>query len=121
MSNDKPQVRGTDASQAGGSGTDSGETPVTSTQNSPQALASSPSGEQTGGAPEQPGKPAATAGTTAPQPARDNGPSAHKSVAIAAPPVVPTIAVQEKKPASETSTPPYPAEKVEVKIDKASS
>jgi ribonuclease E len=119
--NDKPQERGTDASQDGGSGTDSGGTPVTGTQNSPQALASPPSGEQARHTPEQPAKPAAATGTTVPQPPRDNSPSAHKSVDSAAPPVVSPIAAQERKPASETSAPPYPVEKVEVKIDKASS
>jgi ribonuclease E len=119
--NDKPQERGTDASQAGGSGTDSGGTPVTDTQNPPQALASPPSGEQTRSVPEQPAKPVAAPDTTVPQSSRDNGPSTHKSVDIVAAPAVSAIAAQERKPASETSAPPYPAEKVEVKIDKASS
>jgi ribonuclease E len=119
--NDKPQERGSDASQAGASGTDSGGTPVTGTQNSPQALASPPSGEQTRNVPDQPAKPVAAADTTAPQSSRDNGPSAHKSVDIAAAPAVSAIAAQERKPASETSAPPYPVEKVDVKIDKASS
>jgi len=119
--NDKPQERGTDALQAGDSGMESSGTPLTGTQYSPQTQASPPSGEQTRSAPEQPSKPAAAADTTAPQPSRDNGPSAHKSVDIAAPPAVSAIAPQERKPASETSAPPYTVEKVEVKIDKASS
>ncbi|MGB7934204.1 MAG: ribonuclease E [Gammaproteobacteria bacterium] len=118
--NDKAQERVTDASPAG-PGADSGGTPVTGAQNSPQASASSPTGEQTRSTAEQPVKPVAVTGSSAPQPSRDSDPSAHESVNNAAPPAVSAIAGRERKPAGETSSPPAPVEKVEVKVDKASS
>ena len=120
--NDKTQERVTDASPAG-PGADSGGTPVTGAQHSPQDSTSSPTGEQPRDNTEQPGKPAAATGSTAPQPSRDSGPSAHESVEKAAPPAaVSAIAGREdRKPDGETSSPPAPVEKVEVKVDKASS
>jgi ribonuclease E len=118
--NDKAQERMTDASPAG-PGADSGGTPVTGAQNSPQASASSPTGEQTRSATEQPEKPAAATDSPAPQPSRGSVPSAHESMDKAAPPAVSTIAGRDRKPAGETVIPPAPVEKVEVKVDKASS
>jgi ribonuclease E len=118
--NDKAQERMTDASPAG-PGADSGGTAVTGEQNSPQASASSPNGEQTRSTTEQPREPAAATGSTAPQPSRDSGPSAHESMDKAAPPAVSTIAGRDRKPAGETLIPPAPVEKLEVKVDKASS
>jgi ribonuclease E len=118
--NDKPQDRVTDTAKAG-HGTDSGGTPVTDAQNPPQAIASSPSGEETRSITEQPDKSAVATATTSPQPSRVRGPSAHKSADSAALPAVPAITAREKKPPGEAATPSSPIEKVEVKVDKASS
>jgi ribonuclease E len=120
-SNDKAQERVTNASPSE-PGTDSGGTPVTGAQTSPQATVSTPAGEQPGNVTEQPAKPPVAAkGSTAPQPSRDSGSSARKNEDNAAAPAVSAIAGRERKPDSETSTPPSPVEKVEVKVDKASS
>jgi hypothetical protein len=111
----------TDASPSG-PGTDSGGTPATGAQTPPQATVSTPAGEQPGNVTEQPAKPPVAAkGSTAPQPSRDSGSSARKNEDNAAAPAVSAIAGRERKPDSETSTPPSPVEKVEVKVDKASS
>jgi ribonuclease E len=117
--NDKTQERVTDASPSGR--TDSGGTTVTGAQTPPHTTVSTPAGEQPGNVTEQPGKPVAATGSTAPQPSRDGGSSAQKNVDNAAAPAVSAIAGRDRKPAGETSMPPSPVEKVEVKVDKASS
>jgi len=118
---DKTQERVTDASPSG-PGTDSGGTPATGAQTSPQATVSTPAGEQPGNVSQQPEKPRVSAtDSTTPQPSRDSGSSAQKNADNAAASAVSAIAGRERKPAGETSTPPSPVEKVEVKADKASS
>jgi ribonuclease E len=118
--NDKPQERTSDTSQTS-AGQDGGAPPITSAQNPPAAIVSS-SGEQTRSAPEPAGKPSAATGSTAPQPVKDSGPAeVNKKVGNTAPPAVSAIPAQESRSSGDTTAPAYPAEKVEVKIDKASS
>jgi ribonuclease E len=118
--NDKPQERMTDA--PANSGQRGGETPTTGAPNPSPAIASSPSDDQTRNVPEQAGKPAAATGSTAPQPFKDSGPSVvTRKVDNAVTPAVSAIPAQEKKSSGEATTPAYPVEKVEIKIDKATS
>jgi ribonuclease E len=117
--NDKPQERMTDAPQAitseGG-----GETQNTAQRPSP-TTASPPSSEPARSTPEHAGKPAAVTGSPSPEPRRDDGVTAHKKADYAVPAPVSAMANQERKSSGETSAPAQPVEKVEVKIDKASS
>jgi ribonuclease E len=120
--NDKSRERPTDATQTN-TGQGGGDTPNTGAQNASSAGASAPSGEQTSSAQERSGKPAATAGSTAaPKPSKDNAtPAATTQVEKPAPAAISAIAAQERKPSGETIATAYPVEKVEVKIDKATS
>jgi hypothetical protein len=117
---DKPQERMTDASPAVTS-QGSGETQNTGAQRPSPATVASPSGEQTRSTAEPAGKPAAEAGSSSPQSLRDDGTTAYTKTdyAVAAP--VSAMTGQERKSAGETSTPTHPVDKVEVKVDKASS
>jgi len=118
--NDKAQERGSDASPSG-PGTDSSGTPVTGSQTPPQATVSTPAGEQSRNVTQQPEKPVIATGSSSPQPSRDGASSAQKNADNPPPPAVSAIAGRERKPVGEISTPPSPVEKVEVKVDKASS
>ena len=119
--NDRTQERVTDATPSGPA-TDSGETPVKGAQTPPQATVSTPAGEQPGKVTQQPEKPSVAAtGSPPSQPSRDSGSSAQKNADNAAASAVSAIAGRERKPDGETSKPPSPVEKVEVKVDKASS
>ncbi len=118
--NDNPQERMTDASHAISS-QGSGGASDTGAQSSHPPTAPTPSAEQTRSTPEQAGKPAAVAGSPAPQPHKDGGESVHKKADNAVPPAVSAMAAQERKHSGDTAAPAHSAEKVEVKIDKASS
>jgi hypothetical protein len=84
---------------------------------------STPSAEQPRNTTQQQEKPVAATGNGSSQPSSDrDSAAAPKNTDNTAPSAVSTIAGREKKPAGEISTPPSPpVEKVEVKVDKASS
>jgi ribonuclease E len=119
-SGDNPQERMTDASHAVTS-QDDGGTPNSGAHSSPPATASPLSGEQTRSIPEQTGRPAAAAGSPAPQSPKDGAASGHKKADNAVPPAATAMADQERKASGENPNPAPPVEKAQVKIDKASS
>jgi ribonuclease E len=119
--NDRPPERMTDESKAD-TAQGGGDSPIAGGQNPPSTSASTAAGEQHGSAPEQARKPDAASDGGASQPFRNSGQSAvHKPMENTSPPAVTPLPAQERKSPGETTASACPVEKVEVKIDKASS